>query len=201
MSLKSAIPVISAVPAGPALVLIVGDTSVGRQAAASLERAGVATISAASGRDALERVTDLAPDLVVVGKGENHETAAGDVVRQLRARPGKRPPVVVIGRPEGIGGAVDSGSDDVRTAAGEDYLPADVGVAELVDHIRSKLNRLLPPAAAPRRPAVTEQRLGEEIGRGLMPSKRSPPRSTTCSPWTPGSSSNTAPVPAAGSGC
>ncbi|HEY4849700.1 MAG TPA: glycosyltransferase [Streptosporangiaceae bacterium] len=168
MSLKSAVPVMSAVPAGPALVLIVGDTSAGRQAATSLERAGVATISAASGRDALERVTDLAPDLVVVGKGENHETAVGDVVRQLRARPGKRPPVVVIGRPEGIGGAVDSGSDDVRTAAGEDYLPADVGVAELVDHIRSKLNRLLPPAAAPRRPAVTEQRLGEEIGRELQ---------------------------------
>src|ERR1700730_7027184 len=168
MSLKSAVPVMSAVPAGPALVLIVGDTSAGRQAATSLERAGVATISAASGRDALERVTDLAPDLVVVGKGENHETAVGDVVRQLRARPGKRPPVVVIGRPEGIGGAVHSGSDDVRTAAGEDYLPADVGVAELVDHIRSKLNRLLPPAAAPRRPAVTEQRLGEEIGRELQ---------------------------------
>src|SRR5260370_3193656 len=106
MSLKSAIPGISGVPAGPALVLIVGDTSVGRQAAASLERAGVATISAASGRDALERVTDLAPDLVVVGKGENHETAAGDVVRQLRAPPGTRPPVLVIGRPEGIGGGV-----------------------------------------------------------------------------------------------
>jgi cellulose synthase/poly-beta-1,6-N-acetylglucosamine synthase-like glycosyltransferase/GGDEF domain-containing protein len=167
MSLKSAVPVMSAVPAGPALVLIVGDTSVSRQAATSLELAGVATISAAGGRDALERVTDLAPDLVVVGKGENHETAAG-VVRQLRARPGKRPPVVVIGRPEGIGGAVDSGSDDVRTAAGEDYLPADVGVAELVDHIRSKLNRLPPAAAAPRRPAVTEQRLGEEIGRELQ---------------------------------
>jgi cellulose synthase/poly-beta-1,6-N-acetylglucosamine synthase-like glycosyltransferase/GGDEF domain-containing protein len=167
MSLKSAVPVMSAVPAGPALVLIVGDTSVSRQAATSLELAGVATISAAGGRDALERVTDLAPDLVVVGKGENHETAAG-VVRQLRARPGKRPPVVVIGRPEGIGGAVDSGSDDVRTATGEDYLPADVGVAELVDHIRSKLNRLPPAAAAPRRPAVTEQRLGEEIGRELQ---------------------------------
>src|SRR5260370_37011731 len=100
MSLKSAIPGISGVPAGPALVLIVGDTSVGRQAAASLERAGVATISAASGRDALERVTDLAPDLVVVGKGENHETAAGDLVRPCRAQPGNRPPVVAIGRPE-----------------------------------------------------------------------------------------------------
>src|SRR5260370_31732540 len=106
MDRTTAIPGISAAPAGHAVVLTVCDASGGRQAAASLERAGVATISAASGRDALERVTDLAPDLVVVGKGENHETAAGDVVRQLRARPGKRPPVVVIGRPEGIGGGV-----------------------------------------------------------------------------------------------
>jgi cellulose synthase/poly-beta-1,6-N-acetylglucosamine synthase-like glycosyltransferase/CheY-like chemotaxis protein len=173
MSPKSAVPVVSAVPAGPALVLIVGDTSAGHQAATSLELAGMITISAASGHDALERLTDLAPDLVVVGKGENHEMAGGDVVRQLRARPGKRPPVVVIGRPEGIGGDVGAGSDDDRAAAGEDYLPADVGAAELVDHIRSKLNRLPPPTAAPRRPAVAEQRLGEEIDRELQRAKLS----------------------------
>src|SRR5260370_42678573 len=118
MDRTTAIPGISAAPAGHAVVLTVCDASGGRQAAASLERAGVATISAASGRDALERVTALAPDLVVVGKGENHETAAGDVVRQVRARPGKRPPVVVIGRPEGIGGGWSVVGVHVRSAVG-----------------------------------------------------------------------------------
>ncbi len=168
MSPKSGVPVMSAAPADPASILIVGDTAATHQAAASLELAGVTIISAACGRDALERVADLAPDLVVIGKGKSHDVTDAGVVRQLRARSGNWPPVVVIGRPESAGGDFGAGSYDDRPAAGEDYLPADVGAAELVDHIRAKLSWLSPPTAAPRRPAVAEQRLREEIGRELQ---------------------------------
>jgi GGDEF domain-containing protein len=166
MSLNNAVPVMSPVPAGPALVLIVGDSAAAHQIAPGLQSAGVATVSAASGRDALERVTDLAPDLVVVGKDETHEPAVGDVIRQLRARPGKRPRLVVIGHP-GLDGNDPAVSGDGQTQAGEDYFPADVGVAELVDHIRAKLNQPSGPAVASR-PAVPQQRLDEEIERELQ---------------------------------
>ncbi len=168
MSASSAEQPEPAAPGRPALVLIVGGTAAARQAATSLELAGVATVSAASGRDAIERVTDLAPDLVVVGKGETRDGAGASMVHLLRARAGKRPPVVVIGAPDrdaGAGGD-DDGSDD--GSAGEDYLPADVGAAELVDHISSKLVRLALQGAALRRPAVPEQRLGEEMERELQ---------------------------------
>ena len=154
-------------PAGAALVLLVGDTAASGQMATGLERAGVNIVSAASGHDALEQLPNLAPDLVVVGHVTTRERAGRDVVRQLRSRPGRRPPVVVIGRPEGVDTDATPGNADAQAEDGEEYLPADVGVAELVDHICVKLNR--PPAAAgPHRPAVTEQRLGEEISRELQ---------------------------------
>src|ERR1700744_5557175 len=99
----------------PALVLIVGSTSAAsyQQVATGLERAGVNIVSAASGPDALEQLPDLAPDLVVVGQGVPHETEGRDVARQLRSWPGRPPPVVVIGGPEGIG-------TDTPAVAGED---------------------------------------------------------------------------------
>jgi cellulose synthase/poly-beta-1,6-N-acetylglucosamine synthase-like glycosyltransferase len=154
-------------PAGPALVLLVGDTAASYQMATGLERAGVNIVSAASGHDALEQLPDLAPDLVVVGHGTTRERAGRDMVRQLRSWPGRRPPVVVIGRPEGVDTDAAPGNADAQAVAGEEYLPADLGVAELVDQICVKLNR--PPAAAgSHRPAVTEQRLGEEISRELQ---------------------------------
>jgi cellulose synthase/poly-beta-1,6-N-acetylglucosamine synthase-like glycosyltransferase/DNA-binding response OmpR family regulator len=170
MSPKSTAPALYPAPPDPALVLIVGDIEAGRLAAASLATAGVTTISAASGRDALERVADLAPDLVVVGDDDAPETAGSEVVRQLRARPGGRPPVVVIGGPASAG----AGTGDDQAAASEDYLPADVGAAELVDHIRSKLGEVPRPATAVRRPAVAEHRLGEEIDRELQRAELSP---------------------------
>jgi len=173
MSLKSAVPIVSTDPPGPALVLIVGDLAAARQIAPRLQSAGVTTISAASGRDALEQVTDLAPDLVVVGKGETHEPVVGDVIRQLRARPGKRPRLVVIGHP-GLDGNAAHGSDDGQAQVGEDYLPADVGMAELLNHIRAKLNQPPAPAVASRRRGVPQQRLGEEMDRELQRAKLTP---------------------------
>src|ERR1700761_399129 len=84
---------------------------------------------------------------------------ARDVPPGRRSGPGRPPPVVVIGGPEGTG-------TDTPAVAGEDYLPADVGAAELVDHICVKRSRQ--PAAARHRSAVTEQRLDEEISRELQ---------------------------------
>jgi cellulose synthase/poly-beta-1,6-N-acetylglucosamine synthase-like glycosyltransferase/DNA-binding response OmpR family regulator len=170
MSLDNAVPIASTIPLGPALVLFVGDSAAAHQVAPNLQSAGVTTVSAASGRDALDQVIDLSPDLVVVGKAETQELAVRDVIRQLRARPGKRPRLVVIGHP-GPDGTDAAESDDGQAQGGEDYLPADVGVAELVDHIRATLSQ---PAAAARRPAVPQQRLGEEIDRELQRAKLAP---------------------------
>jgi CheY-like chemotaxis protein len=127
MSLDNAVPIVSTTPPGPALVLFVGDSVAAHQIVPNLQRAGVTAISAASGRDALDQVIDLSPDLVVVGKAETQEPAVGDVIRQLRARPGKRPRLVVIGHP-GPDGNDAAGSDDGQVQGGEDHLPADVGV-------------------------------------------------------------------------
>ena len=171
MSLNNAVPIVSTDRPGPALVLIVGD-SAARQIAPSLQSAGVTTISTASGRDALKHVSELAPDLVVVGKA-TREPAVGDVIRQLRARPGKRPQLVVIGHPH-LDGEYAAGISDGRAQVEEDYLPADVGAAELIEHIRAKLNQTLAPAAASRRPAVPQQRLGEEMDRELQRAKLAP---------------------------
>ena len=66
-------------PAGPALVLLVGDTAASGQMATGLERAGVNIVSAASGHDALEQLPNLAPDLVVVGHVTTRERAGRDV--------------------------------------------------------------------------------------------------------------------------
>ncbi len=173
MSLNSTVSIVSAGPPGPALVLIVGDPAAAHQITPSLQSAGVTTVAAASGRDALEQVTALAPDLVVVGKAETHEPAVGDVIRQLRAQSGKRPRLVVIGHPDPAGNDA-AGIDGGQAQVGEDYLPADVGVAELVDHIRAKLGQPPAPAVASRRPAVPQQRLGEEIDRELQRAELAP---------------------------
>ena len=174
MSLNSTMPAVSTDPPGPALVLVLGDSAAVHQIAPSLQSAGVTTISAASGHDALEQVTDLAPDLVVVERAETREPAVGDVIRQLRARPGKRPQLVVIGYPD-LDGENTTGSGDYRARAGEDYLPADVGVAELVSHIQAKLSQpSAPKTVAARRPAVPQQRLDEEIDRELQRAKLAP---------------------------
>lgn len=173
MSLYKAVPLMSTTPPGPALVLFVGGSAAAHQIAPDLQKAGVTTVSAVSGRDPLEQVIDLAPDLVVVGKAETQEPAVGEVIRQLRARPGKRPRLVVIGHPSpGVDDA--AGNEDGQAPVDEDYLPADVGVAELADHIRAKLGPPLAAAVTARRPALPQQRLGEEIDRELQRSRLAP---------------------------
>ncbi len=159
--------VAAAMPAASALILIVGDTAAADEAVTSPELPGVTAVAVPGGPDIARQVRDLGPDLVVVG----HDVArdmTSDVVRQLRAQPGERPPVVVIGLPEGIDRPGGTRSDDGHAGTGEEYLPGDVSTSDLIDRIRSRLIRPSPWPAAPRRAAVGEQRLGEEIGRELQ---------------------------------
>ena len=153
-------------PSGPALMLVIGATASAREAAVSLEPVGVKTVSEASGRNALARLTELAPDLVVVGNDETRDMSGSEVVRQIRTTSAQHPPVVVIGEQE----AADSTAD---TQAGADYLPADVGVAELVHHIRSKLRRESARRGSASRSAMAEDRMLEEIDRELQRSELS----------------------------
>ena len=152
--------------AGDALILIVGDTTAGREAVSSPRLASVTAVSVLDGRDVVRRVRELSPDLVLIGYDRTHY-AIGDVVRQLRAQPGPRPPIVVIGHPEGVDRPVPTRDDYGQAAAVEEYLPGDVSTSELIDRIRVSLARPAARAAAPRRLAVTEQRMGEEIRREL----------------------------------
>ena len=154
-------------PAASALILIVGDTTAADEAVTSPELPGVTAVAVPGGPDIARQVRDLGPDLVVVGHDQARDRT-GDVVRQLRAQPGERPPVVVIGLPEGIDRPGGTGSDDDQAVAREEYLPGDVSTSDLIDRIRSRLIRPAPWPAAPRRSAVAEQRLGEEIGRELQ---------------------------------
>ena len=147
-------------------VLVVGGMSTVREAAISLEPVGVTSVLTASGEDALAQVTALAPDLVVIGGGDTQDMSDGELVRQLRARSGTRPPVVVIGSP------TDDSHDFTQQQLGsdgsdEDYLPADVGVPELVAHIFGKLNRVPATTTAPVRPAVSQSHMAVEIEREL----------------------------------
>ncbi len=147
-------------PDGPSVMLLVGGHDSAHEAAARLEPAGLRTVLAPSGSDALARLADLAPDLVVVGEEATRDMSGSEVVRQIRATSGAQPPVVVIGEPEPTGPPVDRPVD-------AQYLPPDVGVAELVHHIRSRLSRAPARRAHPSRTPVSEDRMIEEIDREL----------------------------------
>ncbi len=157
----------SAMPAASPLVLIVGDTTAADEVATSPELSGVTAVAVSGGPDIAQRVRDLAPDLVVIRYDENGDRT-GDVVRRLRAQSGERPPVVVIGLPEGVDQPADAEGADDQAAAREEYLPGNVSPSDLIDRIRSRLIRPAPWAATARRPAVAEHRLNEEIGRELQ---------------------------------
>ncbi len=148
----------------PRLVLVVGEGTA-RQAAVSLEPTGVRTVSAPNGSDALAQLTDLAPDLVVLEASEPREMDNGDVVREIRSGPGPNPPVMVIGGSQ----RTEQNSDPQDVEA--DYLPADVGVAELTQHIRSKLTWPDGSLNTPTRAALTQHRMTEEIDRELQRSE------------------------------
>ncbi len=147
-------------PDGPTTMLLVAGNESAHQAAARLEPTGLRTVSARSGSDALARLADLAPDLVVVGEEATGDMSGTEVVRQIRATAGTHPPVVVIGEPDPVDRTADVPSD-------AEYLPTDVGVAELVHHIRSRLSRVAARDGHPSRAPVSEGRMMEEIDREL----------------------------------
>ena len=139
------------------LTLLVGESSTTDDAAENLGRAGVRTVTAASGLDALARLTDLAPDLVIIKQDEVQDVSETELVGRIAGGPGA-PMVVVIGEPH-----------DTESTAGPlrvkpDFLPSDVGVAELVDHVRSKLHFQRASARA----RIAPHRMSEEIGRELQ---------------------------------
>ena len=147
-------------PKGPSVMLLVGGNDSAHQAAARLEPAGLRTVLVPTGGDALARLADLAPDLVVVGDEATRDMTGTEVVRQIRATSGAQPPVVVIGEPDLAALTADPPPD-------AEYLPPDVGVTELVHHIRSRLSRTPARSSHPSRAPVSEDRMLEEIDREL----------------------------------
>jgi cellulose synthase/poly-beta-1,6-N-acetylglucosamine synthase-like glycosyltransferase/DNA-binding NarL/FixJ family response regulator len=153
-------------------VLVVGEVGAADQLATMLEPDGVTTIRMASGRDALSQVPTLSPDVVVLGGGYRDDPSDGEVVQELKSRAGARLAVVVIGDDQVSQQNADPGRvvDDVKSALARDYLPADVSVTQLADHVRSRLDQ--PAEAPPRRPAMSGNALTEEIRRELHRSGR-----------------------------
>ena len=152
-------------------LLIVGESDAAQQVANLLALDGVMTSVAVDGRAALDQVPPLTPDVIVFGDGQNGELLGGEVVRQVHSRLGKPPGVVVIGHANEQNRVIDltDGSllKDAGMGSGGDYLPADVGVAQLADCVRAKLDRL-PVVATVRRPALSRPRLAEETQRELQ---------------------------------
>jgi cellulose synthase/poly-beta-1,6-N-acetylglucosamine synthase-like glycosyltransferase/DNA-binding response OmpR family regulator len=157
MSVQIADP-LSRDPGGPSVMLLVGGNDSAHQAAARLEPTGLRTVLAPNSSDALARLADVAPDLVVVGEEAAPAMSGTDVVRQIRATSSVQPPVVVIGEPDPA---------DLTRPSDAEYLPTDVGVTELVHHIRSRLSRTPARRGHPWRAPVSEDRMLEEIDREL----------------------------------
>lgn len=147
-------------------VLIVGDDATSHEAASSLEFAGVSTISVTTGREALDQINECSIDLVVLEMLEDAATddvSRAELVRRLRTQPGPRPTMVVIGPTDDVVRRIDH--RDV-----EEFLPADVSVAELVTRVQARL--VSPPdsseVSTTVRPAMTVARFTEEIVRELQ---------------------------------
>ena len=150
----------------PVDVVVIGEAAAAQQAVVSLKPTGVTAVLAPTGDAALRSVDELTPEVVVVGRIDTAEMSGSDLVRRLRARPGKAPRVIVLGEPDEID-LTAAELQDGRNSA-EDYLAADVNVAELVDHIHSRLHKPPEQTAAPSREAWSEPRLMSEIERELQ---------------------------------
>ena len=153
-----------------ARVLIVGDSSTAEQAATMLAPDGITTVVAANGGDVLANSPMVRPDVIVLDQQQSDRDGGGDAVHRLRSREGTRPTVVVLGDAdthlhEAAGPRSDNGRG-ARRRSPREYLPADVGVAQLADFLRGKLGP--PPADAARREAISSFRLDEETHRELQ---------------------------------
>ena len=147
-------------PGGPSVMLLVGGNDLAQQAAARLEPTGLRTVIAPDSGDALARLADVTPDLVVVGEETTREMSAVEVARQIQSGSADQLTVVVIGDP-------DPAERDADIPVDAEYLPADVGVAELVHHIRSRLSESPARDGHASRAPVSEDRMLEEIDREL----------------------------------
>lgn len=143
---------------GPSVVLLVGGNDAAHLAAARLQRSGVKTVLASTGSEAVARLADQTPDLLILGEEAAPELDFAQVLRYVRDASAAAPPLVMIGEPES-----EPMIDDLPRDA--EYLPADVGVAELVHHVRSRLNRTPARIRHPSRAPISEDRMLEEIDR------------------------------------
>ena len=163
----------SLIPGAPGRgqLLIVGDSGAAQQAASLLAVDGVTTSVAVDGRAALEQLPQQTPDVIVFGEGRTSKLLGDEVVRQVHSRLGKPPGVVVIGRPAEENKVIDLTDRALfggeGTGSDRDYLPADVGAAQLAECVRSKLLQL-PVANIARRAALSRARLAEETQRELQ---------------------------------
>jgi cellulose synthase/poly-beta-1,6-N-acetylglucosamine synthase-like glycosyltransferase/CheY-like chemotaxis protein len=152
-----------------AQVLIVGDCRTA-EAATMLAPDGISTVIAADGGEVLANSPMVRPDVIVLGQQQSDRDGGGDVVDRLRSREGTRPTVVVLGEADArkdhpVGAKSDTGRG-ARRRSPREYLPADVGVAQLADYLRGKLGP--PPADGAGREAISDFRLDEETHRELQ---------------------------------
>jgi two-component system phosphate regulon response regulator PhoB len=105
----------------------------------NLEKAGFKTVHADNGRDAIDLVEDIDPDLVVLD-WMMPEASGIDVCRELRARSGTRLLPIIILSARGEDGdralGLDSGADD--------YISKPFSPRELVARVKALLRRARP---------------------------------------------------------
>ncbi|HWH11641.1 MAG TPA: response regulator transcription factor [Solirubrobacteraceae bacterium] len=119
-------------------LLIVDDDRALRDALRrALTLAGYEVAGAVGGWDALEQVSDRAPDAVILDIGLP-DISGLDVCRRLRAE-GQRLPVLVLSARDAVEDRID-GLD----AGADDYLAKPFDLGELVARIRALLRRSLP---------------------------------------------------------
>ena len=142
------------------VMLLVGANDSAYEAAVRLAPTGLRTVRAPDSDDALAQLADVTPDLVVVGENTARDMSAHEVARQIRSQSADEVTVVVIGDRDPADLTADTPVD-------AEYLPSDVGVAELVHHIRTRLSQAPAPGGRPFRAPVSEDRMLEEIDREL----------------------------------
>lgn len=130
--------------AGPrASVLLVEDEPAQREILRyNLEAEGFEVVAASNGEEALERVAEGVPDLILLDWMMPHVSGL-EVCRRLRARPETRtvPVIMLSARSEEV--------DKVRglETGADDYMVKPYSVAELMARLRAHLRRARPAAA------------------------------------------------------